>query len=120
MRLLLTGANGHLGAYFLRELAHGPGEVSAWSGSRTGELLGFRLQPVNLTERDQVAAAFREARPEVVIHCAALSSVAECYRDPQRARQINVEGTALLAELAHEAGARFVFVSTDLVFDGET
>jgi dTDP-4-dehydrorhamnose reductase len=32
---------------------------------------------------------------------------------------VNVEGTAALAEMAHRAGARFLHVSTDLVFDGE-
>src|SRR5436305_6422990 len=45
--------------------------------------------------------------------------MAECHRDPARARRVNVGGTATLAELAAKAGARLVLVSTDLVFDGE-
>jgi dTDP-4-dehydrorhamnose reductase len=54
-----------------------------------------------------------------VLHAAAQASVAECFRRPDQARRINAEGSALLAELADRAGARFVQVSTDLVFDGE-
>src|SRR5436305_4941697 len=45
--------------------------------------------------------------------------MAECHRDPARARRVNVGGTATLAELAAKARARLVLVSTDLVFDGE-
>ena len=40
----------------------------------------------------------------------------ECQSNPASARRVNVETTALLAELA--ANIPFVFISTDLVFDG--
>src|SRR5262249_48570044 len=119
MRLLLTGASGLLGAYLLRELAQWQGDGVAWSGTQGGDLFGRRLLPVDLADTDQVVAAFRQSKPTVVLHAAALASVAECQRDPQRARQVNVQATALLAELAAEGRARLVFVSTDLVFDGE-
>src|SRR5262249_19499919 len=62
--------------------------------------------------------AFRQARPDIVIHTAALTKVDECHHDPERARQVNTLGTATLAELAADAGARLVYASTDLVFDG--
>jgi dTDP-4-dehydrorhamnose reductase len=119
MRLLVTGASGNLGGYLLRELAGTQARVTAWSGTGTGALFGFPLRPVDLAARDAVAAAFREARPNAVVHTAAVSSLAECRRDPQRARAVNAGGSALLAELAADAGARLVLVSTDLVFDGE-
>jgi dTDP-4-dehydrorhamnose reductase len=119
MHILVTGASGNLGGYLLRELAGTDDAVTAWSGVRTGELFGIPLRPVPLTDRDAVARAVRAARPEVVLHAAALSSMAECLRDPQRAQAVNAGGTGLLAELAAEAGARLLLVSTDLVFDGE-
>ena len=119
MHILLTGASGQLGAYLLRELAAAGMEVTAWSGARRGELFGVSLQPVDLADGDAVAVAFRQARPEAILHAAAVASVAECHRDPERARRVNVGGTAALAELAAAAGARLVLVSTDLVFDGE-
>lgn len=119
IRFLVTGASGQLGAYLLRELAGGGEHVIAWSGTRTGSLFGCPLQPVNLADPDAVAAAFRQARPDAVIHAGAMSSVAECYRDPHRARRVNVDGTAILAELTAKIGARLLYVSTDMVFDGE-
>ena len=59
---------------------------------------------------------FREQRPRLIIHCAAMSRSPDCQRDPQRARQQNVEVTRMLTDLAAETA--FVFLSSDLVFDG--
>lgn len=63
MRFLVTGASGQLGADVLRHLARQSNEVVAWSGSRTGDLFGFPLQPVDLTDKDALVRAFRAARP---------------------------------------------------------
>ena len=119
MRVLVTGASGNLGGYLLRELAGAGAHVTAWSGTRTGALFGIPLRPVALTDRDAVATAFADAGPEIVIHAAARSSMAECFREPDRAETINAGGTALLVELAAERGVRLLLVSTDLVFNGE-
>ena len=119
MRWLVTGASGQLGSYLLREAAAQELNVLAWSGSETGRILGFDLQPVDLGQPEQVRSAFQAARPGVIIHAAALASVAACRDDPQRAHAVNAQGSALLARLAAETEARFVHVSTDMVFDGE-
>jgi dTDP-4-dehydrorhamnose reductase len=119
LRVLVTGAGGQLGAYLLRELAHGEHVVTAWSGTRTGQLFGLPLTPIDLTNPIATADAFRAAQPDAVIHCAARSSIADCYRDPGRAEAVNVGGTRWLAELAEAARARLIYVSTDLVFDGQ-
>jgi dTDP-4-dehydrorhamnose reductase len=118
MRLLITGASGQLGGYLLRAARARGIEIIAWSGSRTGTLEGVPLRPVELADGDTIASAFVEARPTAVIHAAALASVVECHRDPERAEQVNVRASGVLAELAGRAGARLVFTSTDLVFDG--
>jgi dTDP-4-dehydrorhamnose reductase len=119
MRVLVTGASGQLGGYLLRELAKQKTPVVAWSGSSSGQRFDMPLQPVELANPDQLAAAFRAARPTLVLHTAALSTVAVCWREPERAQQINTQASAQLAELALEAKARLLLVSTDLVFDGE-
>jgi dTDP-4-dehydrorhamnose reductase len=119
MRILVTGASGQLGSYLLRELGGRAAAVAAWSGTPRGDLFGVPLRPVDLADADALAVAFREARPAVVVHAGALARVGDCHRDPARAERVNARGTAVLAELAAEAGARLVYVSTDLVFDGE-
>jgi dTDP-4-dehydrorhamnose reductase len=118
MRVLLTGATGLLGGYLLQGLVETGDEVVGWSGSKSEIARGISLQPVDISKADRVQEVFRQARPDIVIHTAALTKVDECHRAPERARQVNTLGTATLAELAADAGARLVYVSTDLVFDG--
>lgn len=119
MRILITGASGQLGGYLLRALQRHPGGVVAWSGSRAGELFGRALHPINLADAQAVTEEFDEARPDVVIHAAAMARVSDCHADPEKAHQVNAAATATLAGLAARRGARFVYVSTDLVFGGE-
>ena len=63
-----------------------------------------------------VKSEFARDEPQLVVHCAAVSTVAAAQADPVIARRVNVEATRLLAELA--ADVQFVFLSSDLVFDG--
>src|SRR5438105_2746567 len=105
MRMLITGASGQVGSYLLRAMHESATAVTAWSGRTGGALLGHALVPVDIADEDQVAAAFRAAQPDVIVHAAALASVAVCYSDPDRAHRINVRGTQLLTELAEELRA---------------
>jgi dTDP-4-dehydrorhamnose reductase len=73
---------------------------------------------VDVCDADALAAAFRKARPQVVLHAAAMARISDCIRNPDHASRVNAEGSAMLARLAAEVGARLVHVSTDLVFDG--
>jgi dTDP-4-dehydrorhamnose reductase len=119
MRILLTGATGLLGGHLLREFKERGADVVAWTATHSGTLFGARLHPVDLGNPEGIVQALREAKPECVLHTAALSSIADCHRDPERAWRINITGSALLAAEAECVGARFLHVSTDLVFDGE-
>jgi dTDP-4-dehydrorhamnose reductase len=65
-----------------------------------------------------VRSAFAEQRPQLVLHCAALSRSPDCQARPELARRLNVDTTALLCELA--ADLPLVFFSSDLVFDGRS
>src|SRR5439155_22300812 len=112
-------ASGQLGGYLLPELRAAGSPVTAWSGSRRGELFGVPPHPVDLSDTDAVVAAFRQARPDAVIHAGARARIADCHRDPDHAYRVNTAGSGTLAELSATAGARLLLVSTDLVFDGE-
>jgi dTDP-4-dehydrorhamnose reductase len=118
-RLLVTGASGLLGGYLLRRLRDAGHPLTAWSGSSPGEVLGVPVVPVDLADPDAVSAAFRDARPDVVLHAAARARLPDCHRDPAGATRVNAGGSACLAGLCADSGARLVVVSTDLVFDGE-
>ncbi len=103
----VTGGGGLIGSYLVR------GAAQFMPGASVVALTRERL---DLADSSAVRAEFRRHRPRLVIHCAALSRSPQCEANPSLARQLNVEVTALLAELA--AAIPFVFLSSDLVFDG--
>jgi dTDP-4-dehydrorhamnose reductase len=70
----------------------------------------------DLLDFDTVRREFQKDKPSLVIHCAAVSTVAAAQADPALARRVNVAVTKLLADLAAEV--QFVFFSSDMVFDG--
>lgn len=114
MTWLVTGATGLLGANAGLLLPDAIGT------SRTGAVgPGYRAGiAADLREPTSLHEAVREAKPSVVIHAAAMATHEACEADPVLARRANAEATGHLAEAAAEAGAAFVYVSTDAVFDG--
>lgn len=120
MRWLITGASGQLGAYVLRELQRqGEKDVIGWTGQTTGELFGFTLQPMPLHDAEALRLGWSRWHPDVVIHTGAMARVEACYRDPRTAFAVNVVGSGQLAQCAAGSQVRFIYLSTDLVFDGE-
>ena len=119
-RILVTGATGQLGPYVVAAIRQAGFRCAAWSGRRRVRFdEETEATPVPLEDARLVEQAWRSARPSAVVHLAALSRIDACYRDPARARSINVGGTDHLVRLARAQGIRFLYISTDLVFDGE-
>jgi dTDP-4-dehydrorhamnose reductase len=118
MRIVLTGASGQLGAYLIERLLARGHTVIAWSGTATGTRSGIPLEPLDLTNAVEMDAALERARPEALIHAAAISSAAAVRQDPELGSRVNVDATAYLAATCERRGWRMLFTSTDLVFDG--
>lgn len=70
----------------------------------------------DLLDFSAVERAFVREKPQLVIHCAAITIVSDAQKSPDLARRVNVEAAKHLVELAAEIP--LVFFSTDLVFDG--
>jgi dTDP-4-dehydrorhamnose reductase len=60
----------------------------------------------------------KSVHPDVVIHSAAMTDVDKCESNHGLAYLTNVQGTRNMALAAQSVGAKFVYVSTDYVFDG--
>ncbi len=103
----ITGAGGLIGNYLVQ---------SASRHAADSRVIGLTRAQLDLTDFKAVREYFRTHKPQLVIHCAALSRSPVCQESPALARKLNVEATACLAELA--AAIPFVFFSSDLVFDG--
>jgi len=116
-RLLVTGVGGFLGGH-VASLA-----TERWTVFGGWHRQPFALpgvEPVRLELSDETAAcqALDAVCPHAVIHCAALTNLDYCELHPEEALRVNVAATRLLARWCGENGARFVFVSSDMVFDG--
>jgi len=77
-----------------------------------------RALPLDITDRDGVLKRVEAIRPDAIVHAGGMTKPTDCEKEPALAHRVNVEGTAHLVEAARGVGARFIFLSSDLVFDG--
>jgi dTDP-4-dehydrorhamnose reductase len=108
-RAIVTGAAGLIGQYLVKT-------ASRWAPG--WDVQGLSRAELDLTERSAVAARIHALKPDLLIHCAALSRTKDCEQDPEQARRINVEATAQLARLSQDIP--FIFLSSGEVFNGKT
>jgi len=74
---------------------------------------------VQMDVRDarSVQRALEQVAPAIVIHAAGNKDVRYCEANPEEAVAINATGAGYVARACRDAGARMVYLSTDLVFD---
>ena len=114
MRAVVVGGSGQIGGWLLRELvADGHDAVGTYA---TVAYPG--LVPLDAADLDASAGWLRAQSADVVFYPAGFTWVDGCERDPAKARSANLEQPLNLARVAAERGARFVYFSTDYVFDG--
>jgi dTDP-4-dehydrorhamnose reductase len=116
MRLLITGASGLLGL----NLALAAGEDHHVIGVDRCALTGVPFEQIclNLLDPGAVEGMLEAARPEGVIHCAALANLEACEAEPELALRLNAELPGALAAACAKQGVRMLQLSTDSVFDG--
>jgi dTDP-4-dehydrorhamnose reductase len=116
---LVTGAGGALGSVLMRELAQAGRSASGVISPNGPAPYSGNVWSADITDPRTFRERLVALTPKVIVHFAAMAALADVFRDPDRARRVNVEATAVLIAYAEKIGARFVFASTDLVFDGE-
>ncbi len=115
MRALVVGGSGQIGGWLLRILAERGHESVGTYHTVPQE----GLVPLDASGLDEAAERLFSARPEIVFYPAGFTWVDGCERDPARARDANLDQPLNLARATAEIGGRFVYFSTDYVFDGE-
>jgi len=107
-RILVTGSTGFLGPFVVAAMQARGFEVvtAARSGGDAA---------VDLAQRGSCAAVTEALAPDFVVNLAAMSRMADCEADFERAHRINAW---VPGEFAERFGDRLLHVSTDLVFDG--
>ncbi len=113
MKALIVGASGFVGTALLEEF--GADSVGTYFSHAVAGLV-----PLDLRDARAVDRLLDELRPGVVVQPAAQPHVDWCEEHPDESYAINVQGTRNLARAAERIGARYLFFSTDYVFDGES
>jgi dTDP-4-dehydrorhamnose reductase len=105
-RVLVTGADGQLGAAFVNRL------------SGVARVTGVDIGTLDLTSATRVREFVRECRPTLILNCAAFNDVDGAETRPLEAFRVNAESVWTLASLANECDALLVHYSTEFVYDG--
>jgi FlaA1/EpsC-like NDP-sugar epimerase len=126
-RVLITGAGGSIGSELCRQVyGFGPAELIMLDHDESNlhrtqlELWGEALLDTESTvvadirDGERIHQLFRDHRPQIIFHAAALKHLPVLERHPCEGVKSNVRGTENLVEaaIAHDV-ERFVLISTD-------
>ena len=105
-KMLITGAHGFLGA-----------RVAQYYTGRY-EVIAIGHEEMDISDLESVRRLFGQYRPDVVIHCAAISDTGYAERHPEESFAVNVLGTEHVARACAEVGGKLIYMSSDQVYNG--
>ena len=108
-KVLVTGALGQLGS-----------EIRAVSTDYPFEFVFTDIAELDITDSASVRSFFQSNPMDAVINCAAYTAVDRAENEFELADKVNHLAAQYLAEAAKDFKMKFVHVSTDYVFDGES
>lgn len=106
MRIVVTGSTGFLGSR-IADYYRDKYEVFTPTHSE-----------MDITDKEAVKRYLEGVKPDIVIHCAAVSDVGTCDKEPERTWKINVNGSENIAEISRITGAKCIMCSSDQVYFG--
>lgn len=109
MKILVTGYTGQLGFDLVSE------------GLQQGmNILGISSKDVDITNEKELISYIKNINPSVIIHCAAYTAVDNAEVEKEKCWNVNVNGTNYLSKIASDINSKFLYISTDYVFNGES
>ena len=120
MTILVTGGAGYIGSHTTRELLRHGHDVVCFDNLSTGHrefVLTDKFVEGDLLDLDSLRTCFEHFSFDSVVHFAALTSVPDSVRDPQRYYQTNLIGGLNLLRVMLEHGVKkLVFSSSAAVY----
>jgi dTDP-4-dehydrorhamnose reductase len=107
MRILVTGAAGMLGQ-----------DVCAAAAAAGDDVIALSRAQLDICDATATERAVADARPDVVVNCAAWTDVDGAESAYAQALAVNGPAAGNVARAAARAGAWTVHISSDYVFDG--
>lgn len=114
-RVVVTGATGFLGGHCARALSGRYQLVASGRNQATLSMLQSPEITVDRVDLSEPSACDKlsEHRPDLIVHCAALSSP---WGKPTHFEAANVTGTQTVLDACQSVGARLVYISTPSVY----
>jgi dTDP-4-dehydrorhamnose reductase len=120
-RVLLTGGTGLLSIAIQQS---SPTDMQGFSiyypERKLPVYLPYSIHAADVTDRVQMRKVFEWAKPDIVIHTAAIGSVDFAEKNREQTRNVNVGGTDVVAEMCQDFHCRMIYISSNAVFDGRT
>lgn len=106
--IFVTGSNGQLGYEICKALSN----------------LNIKYYPLtrsdfDLTNRDDIFKFFIDKHVDTIIHSAAYTDVDGAEKNRELCKNVNFESTKALIETSKLLSCKFIYISTDYVFDGK-
>jgi dTDP-4-dehydrorhamnose reductase len=115
-KLMVFGGSGFVGGNLLQVAQHRHWKVCN-ADNHPG--LPVEWQMINITDKNSVETAIEAVTPDAVVNVAAIADIDQAERDKELAYKVNVDGARYIAESCARRHIRYVFFSSDAVFDGE-
>lgn len=108
--ILITGANGQLG----NELKYLSKQYYGYDFTFTD------IDTLDITNSSTISESIRNLRPEWIVNCAAYNLVDKAESEPEAAMLINGTAVKNITEALTGTECRFIHISTDYVYDGNS
>lgn len=117
-KLLVFGGSGFIGGN-LTKVA----QSNRWSvyitSSKNKPQIDIPWIKNDITKKDDVKEVMEKVNPDVVVNLAAIADIDKADREKELAWRINVEGAKYVAEQCSNRNIKYIFFSSDAVFDGK-
>ncbi len=117
-RLMVIGGSGLLGGHLAR-VAQNEYEVVATYMGHPVDIPGCRVISMDIRDSDKTKSQILNEKPDLIVLSAAQRNVDYCEKYQKEVWKINVDGVKNVAIASKKVRAKLIYLSTDLVFDGE-
>lgn len=120
MKVLITGSTGLLGKSLIEKCANDIEILATYVGTYQMEE-NKRVRYFNLDIRDKggYRNLFEKSRPDVTVHLAGIGSPDFAENNRELVKDINLNGTKNIIQLCEEFNSKFIFVSSNGIYDGD-
>lgn len=114
--IFIIGVSSNLGSFLSKKLSSKKYEIHG--SYNNNKIVNKSYVKLNEQSSDEYIKDVLKIRPSFVIHCAALTNIEECEKNLDKTINVNSKFPTKVAKICKELGIKFIFISTDQIFDG--